>query len=172
MIRWLASMLGLGLIMVLAACGSPAPSPTPVPPPPLPGSCGLGSFDTDEAAISAVLQAEGRLVVGQDIAGLMALWDASGAVVDAVHTPDTAADDQRWDGLDAIRHRYVWLVFPGAPAQASPSQLAVQVEGDTATVTATTQIGDEISPGGDRWDLLRTPAGCWVIRQLTFNLER
>ncbi len=167
-------VLGLGVILVLAACGSPAPSPLPtvVAPPLLPGSCGLGSFEDDEAAIAALIQAEGGLVVAQEIAGLMALWDASGAVVDAAHTPDDPADDQRWDGVDALRHRYVWMVFPGAPAQAAPGQMAVEIDGDTATVTATTQIGDEVSPGGDRWDSVRTPAGCWVIRQLTFNLEQ
>ncbi len=165
--------LGIGLILVLTACGSPAPSPLPAPvaPPPLAGSCGLGSFENDEAAISALIHAEGGFVAGQDIGGLMALWDSAGAVVDAAHTPGVAEDDQRWDGVDAIRHRYLYLVFPGAPAQATPGQMAVQIDGDQATVTATTQIGDEVSPGGDRWDLVRSPAGCWVIRQLTFNLE-
>ena len=169
----LVCLLAVLALMVGACAGSPSPPPTPpVTVEPQPGSCGLGPFGDDELAIRAVLEAEGRLVVAQALPDLMALWDESGAVVDAVHTPDDAGDDQRWDGVDAIRHRYVWLVFPGAPAQASPGQMAVEVDGDMATVTATTQIGDELSPGGDRWELVRTPAGCWVIQQLTFNLER
>ena len=161
-VRW---ALGVGLLLIMAACGTDAPPPQPL------GSCGLGIFQDDAAAIGAVLQAESSLVVTREIAGLMALWDESGTVVDAAHTPGLAEDDQRWDGVDAIRHRYVYLVFPGAPAQASPGQMVVQIQGDRATVTATTQIGDERSPGGDRWEVVRTPAGCWLIRELAYNLE-
>jgi len=37
-------------------------------------------------------------------------------------------------------------------------------------VVATTHIGSEVSPAGDRWELARVD-GCWMIRSLTYNLE-
>jgi hypothetical protein len=118
-----------------------------------------------------VLRAEGELVVAQDIDRLMALWGNGARVVDAKNTPEVAEDDQIWLDKDAVRHRYVRTVFPGAPAAATPANLIVLVEGDHATVTATTQIGSEISPAGDRW-LLQRQRDCWVIERLTYNLER
>jgi hypothetical protein len=113
-------------------------------------------------------------VVAQQTEALMALWDAEGQVVDAKHTPDDPSDDQRWMGLDAVRHRYVRTVFPGnpqpPPADAPPPTLAVTVEGDTATVRATTRIGGEMAPAGDQWRFVRT-GDCWAIESLTYNLE-
>lgn len=136
------------------------------------GSCSLELPQDagDEAAIQAVLNAEGESVVRQDIDALMRLWAADGIVSDAKNTPDDAGDDQSWDGRDAIRHRYVRTVFPGAPSTAQPSDLEIVIEGDLATVTATTHIGEEVSPAGDRWQLIRVD-GCWVIQSLTYNLE-
>ncbi len=136
------------------------------------GSCSLGvSSDAgNEEAIEAVLNAEGESVVRQDIDALMRLWAEDGKVSDAKNTPDDADDDQNWEGRDAIRHRYVRTVFPGAPDTAEHPDLEIAIDGDTATVTGTTQIGDEISPAGDRWELSRVD-GCWVIQSLTYNLE-
>lgn len=136
------------------------------------GSCSLAlPPDTgDPEAIGAVLQAEGELVVRQDIDHLMGLWTADGMVADAKNTPADDTDDQRWEGKDAIRHRYVRTVFPGAPASVQPADLDIRVEGDHARVTATTQIGAEVSPAGDLWQLERVD-GCWLIANLTYNLE-
>lgn len=125
---------------------------------------------SDEEAIQQVLEAEGELVVSQEIDLLMQLWNEGASVVDAKHTEVDTADDQQWLDKDAIRHRYVRTVFPGAPAMAAPKDLAIVINGTEATVTATTQIGNEISPGGDRWQLSKH-GDCWGIDRLTYNLE-
>jgi hypothetical protein len=131
---------------------------------------GLPPETDDPGAIRAVLQAEGEFVVAQDIDRLLHLWIENGLVADAKNTPADAGDDQRWEGRDAIRHRYVRTVFPGAPASVQPADLDIQLDGDHATVTATTQIGAEVSPAGDRWQLQQVD-GCWLIADLTYNLE-
>ena len=139
---------------------------------PVTGSCSLQltANVTDEEAITAVLMAEGKLVVEQNIDGLMNLWREGGEVVDAKNTPANADDDQRWLDKDAIRNRYVRIVFPGAPTQADPKDLQIQITGDQAMITATTQIGNEVSPAGDRWVLIKQN-NCWTIQSLTYNLE-
>ena len=162
------------LALVLVACNAPANQPEQEAPPDAVahGSCALdlAADASPEEAIRAVLLAEGELVVKQDIDALMRLWVEDGRVADAKNTPDTDDDDQNWEGKDAIRHRYVRTVFPGAPDQAQPSDLDIALNGDQATVVATTHIGSEISPAGDRWELARVD-GCWMIRSLTYNLE-
>jgi hypothetical protein len=155
---------------LMAACGS-APPPVGSCTLPLPADAG------DEDAIKAVIHAEGQFVVDQDIEALMALWRPGSFVADAKNTPDDA-DNQYWRDKDAIRHRYVRTVFPGAAASANPAALLVTIAAatttgtalETATVQATTQIGAEISPAGDRWVLIKE-AGCWSIESLTYNLE-
>jgi len=110
------------------------------------------------------------LVVAQESDALMALWRDDGFISDAKHTPDQLDDDQFWRGVDAIRHRYVRTVFPGAPTAVTPSDLNIQIDGAVAVVTATTRIGDEVAVAGDRWALVKQ-RGCWVIESLTYNLE-
>ncbi|HXF61494.1 MAG TPA: hypothetical protein VNK95_07750 [Caldilineaceae bacterium] len=159
--------------LLAASCAASTPPPQPPSSPaPAGGSCQLGLDPAagDEEIIRAVLAAEGELVVAQDITRLMGLWVEESQVVDAKNTPDDTADDQRWDGKDAIRHRYVRTVFPGAPATVQPADLEISLNGDRATVRATTQIGAEVSPAGDRWDLVKQ-GGCWYIAGLTYNLE-
>lgn len=136
------------------------------------GSCGgdLPAGVTDEEAIVALLNAESAGVVQQDIAALMRLWLPEGRVVDAAHTPADLTDDQTWQNADAIRHRYLYRVFPGAPAQYRPAEREISIAGDAAIVTATTRLGDEVSPGGDRWRMVKT-GKCWAIQELVFNLE-
>jgi hypothetical protein len=150
-------------LLVLAACGESQPTA---------GSCELNltTGSSDAAAIEAVLAAEGQLVVAQEIDALMALWSEEGYVADAKHTPEQTDDDQFWRGVDAIRHRYVRTVFPGAPTAVAPSDLEIDIKGDRAAVTATTRIGDEVATAGDRWVLVKQE-GCWMIESLTYNLE-
>ena len=170
--RGSARLLSLTLMCaVLFGCQSASP-PTPIVSDVALGSCSLGIEDGvgDEDAIRAVLNAEGESVVSQDIDALMHLWADDGKVVDAKNTPDNLDDDQTWDGRDAIRHRYVRTVFPGAPSAVQPSDLEIAVDNDQATVTSTTHIGDEVSPAGDRWQFRRVD-GCWLIESLTYNLE-
>jgi hypothetical protein len=155
---------GVLLALMLAACGG-----EPGPPA---GSCTLDlpAGAGDEEAISAVLRAEGRLVVEQQIGPLMALWADGASITDAKNTPGIAEDDQFWRDKDAIRHRYVRTVFPGAPSQATPADLQITLDGDHASVLATTRIGDEVSPAGDRWTLVKR-GNCWLLENLTYNLE-
>ena len=133
------------------------PTPTPVP-------------ANDEEAVVQLITAEGEGVVQQDIDRLMDIWAEDGQIVDAKNTPDTESDDAKWQGKDAIRQRYVNLVFPSAPMQAEASDLQIDLDGSKAVVTSTTNIGDEISPSGDRWDLEKRN-GTWYIVALTYNLE-
>ena len=160
---------GILLLLILAAC-APATSATPTPLPVAIGSCGLGEFSTDDSAITAVLNAEGQFVAEKNIDALMNLWAADGVVSDAMHTPDNPADDRHWRGSDAIRQRYVYRVFPGAPAESQQKSLEIAVSGAQAVVTGTTRIGDEVSPGGDRWELQKKN-NCWLILTLEYNRE-
>jgi len=164
--RLLLNLIPL-LILLVGCAGEPATSvPTPAlelsSPTPVPAS--------DEEAIQQLLLAEGEGVVKKDLDRLMDLWLLDGYVADANHTPDDAGDDLTWKGSYAVRDRYITLVFPGNPSSAAPSDLTIVIEGDRATVTATTRIGDEVSPAGDRWTFVCTPDG-WRIESLTYNLE-
>ncbi len=164
--RGTGTILLLLLALVLSACGASEAAPSTA------GSCGLGLAQgvSDTEAITALLRAEGELVVSQQIEELMALWAAGGEVVDAKHTPDDNADDQRWMDLDAVRHRYVRIVFPGNPQPSAPPDLEIDQQGDSAIIRATTRIGSEVAPGGDRWEVVRQN-GCWLIQRLSYNLE-
>jgi len=126
---------------------------------------------SDEGLVRAVIDAEGELVVKQEIIPLMGLWHDGAFVANAKNTPADQTDDQFWLDKDAIRHRYVRTVFPGAPANATPKDLTIVITGSTAVVTATTSIGNELSPAGDRWELVKQN-GCWLLQSLTYNLER
>jgi hypothetical protein len=165
----LAALAALLTALLLAACSQTPPVPTPTPAP-LGGSCTLENVTDDESAIRALLVAEGQLVVSQDIDTLMRLWVESGRVVDAKNTPDAMDDDQVWDGRDAIRHRYVRTVFPGAPALVDHGDENITIDGDQAHVESTTTIGNEVAPAGDRWEMVRQD-NCWYLASLTYNLE-
>lgn len=171
------ALIGLGA--ALAGCTTAAPATGDAERPPaapanrrLRGSCGLSlaASASDEEAIQAMLNAEGQYVVSQDIDALMQLWMDGATVVDAKNTPDDVSDDQSWRDKDAIRHRYVRTVFPGAPDVAEPVDLTIRTTGDSAVVQGTTHIGDETSPAGDRWTLIKAN-DCWLIENLTYNLE-
>lgn len=166
-----AASLARAALLALLALLPAACSAVRRPPPEPAGSCTLGLPPDAPAqdAIRAVIQAEGDLVVKQDIDRLMALWAAGATITDAKHTGG-GDDDQFWLDRDAIRHRYVRTVFPGAPSSVTPANLHIAVEGDRATVTSTTQIGAEVAAGGDRWTLVKQ-GDCWAIQNLTYNLE-
>ncbi len=166
---------GLLLVLVaLGACNAQRPvsslgtRPTQVSYTPTPQPA-----NADEA-IRQLVVLEGRNLVSQDIEGLMGLWAEDATVTDAKHTPDDPADDARWEGRDAIRERYVVLVFPGNPQTAGDPNIAITIEGEaegaTATAVGTSTIGGEVSPGGDRWTFVKRD-GRWWISSLTYNLE-
>ena len=167
------TLILLILLVALTACGA-APAPAAVDastPTPAGGSCSLAGypFADDATAVRAVLTAEGQWVVSQDIDALMRLWATDSQVVDAKNTP-ADDDNQVWQGKDAIRNRYVRIVFPGAPAAVEHADEGITVESDRAVIVAATAIGSEVSPAGDRWEMVRQD-GCWYIAGLTYNLE-
>jgi ketosteroid isomerase-like protein len=170
MLRIVQVYLTVMMMAVAVACQSgtvnppqPSPSPTPVAPP-------TAQPATDDEAIRELIRLEGAGIVSQDLDGLMGLWAEDAVITDAKHTPDDASDDARWKGRDAIRDRYVVLVFPGAPSTAGATEVALTIAGDTATASATTAIGDEVAPMGDLWTFARRD-GRWWITGLTYNLE-
>ncbi len=164
------SLCVLGIVLLLSGCGMPKmPPPTPIQPTSIPRTP-TPVPATDEEAIVQLLAAEGEGVVQQDIERLMEIWAEDGAVIDARHTPDDTSDDLTWRGSDAIRQRYVTLVFPGNPTAAGATDVQLTIEGDAAEAHSTTHIGSEVAPGGDRWTFARRE-GRWFITSLTYNLE-
>ncbi len=163
-------LYALAALIALAGCTpsparpSPMQRPTPIPRTPTPQPA------SDEEAIRQLILLEGQGVVAQDIQGLMDLWAPDAVVIDAKHTPDDPSDDARWRGRDAIRERYVVLVFPGNPSVVAPADIQLTITGDTAAAISTTVIGNEIAPGGDRWEFVKRD-GRWWIKSLTYNLE-
>ncbi|MEX1020706.1 MAG: hypothetical protein WDZ49_13665 [Litorilinea sp.] len=133
------------------------------------GITGIGEMD-DEAQIRALIAAEGQFVVAREIGPLMALWAEDSQIINAKNTPDDQRDDQIWRGTDAIRHRYLNVVFPSAPETVTAVTLQLTLEGDRAHGQGTTQIGGEVSPNGDLWELERVD-DCWYLVRLTYNLE-
>lgn len=170
--KYLIGLLLVAFSISVASCGDAAP-PTPLPVVKLPTKAPPTATPVpanDEEAVVQLVRAEGEGVVQQDIDRLMDIWADDGAIVDAKNTPDDAKDDAKWEGKEAIRQRYVNLVFPSAPMQAEAGDMQVTIEGSKATVVSTTNIGDEVSPGGDRWNLEKRN-GRWYLVMLTYNLE-
>lgn len=164
-------LVSLVIMLLVSGCGPAAgttPMAVPGRPTPIPTQTPVPA--TDEEAIEQLMRAEGEAVVQQDIDRLEFIWALDGVVTDANHTPDDPKDDIVWSGWDAIRDRYVNEVFPSYPMEASPMDIQITIEGDTATATSTTHIGPEISPGGDRWTFAKRE-GLWKITSLTYNLE-
>jgi ketosteroid isomerase-like protein len=168
----LRSFLSAGLLILVAAasCATRTPATTLGPRPTLPPRTATPQPATDEEAVRRLVEAEGAGVVRQDATALMDLWAEDAIITDAKHTPEAAADDSTWRGRDAIRARYVTLVFPGNPQAAGAVDISVTVAGDRATATSTTRIGSEVAPGGDRWTFVKRE-GRWWIDSLTYNLE-
>lgn len=166
---WLCATL-LAIVSGLSGCGSAAPPAALGPRPTTIARTPTPQPATAEEAIRQLVLLEGQGVVSQDINGLMNLWAADAVIRDAKHTPDNANDDARWQGRDAIRERYVVLVFPGNPGSNSPADITITLAGDTAEAISTTHIGQEISPGGDRWAFVKRDDRWW-IGGLTYNLE-
>ncbi|MCD6290854.1 MAG: DUF4440 domain-containing protein [Anaerolineae bacterium] len=171
--RGIRYMLLVALIVLasLASCNrSTKPAQVPLPAPTTPPRTPTPVPATDQEAIQQLLNAEAEAVVAQDINRLEEIWDDDGVVVDAKHTPNDPQDDARWQGWDAIRERYVVVVFPGAPKTVAHPLVDIKITGDTAVVTTTTEIGSEVAAAGDRWTFARRN-GRWVITSLTYNLE-
>lgn len=163
-------VLALLVVVTLTACAAPTPASGLGPRPTAAVRTPTPQPASDEEAIRQLMLLEGQGVVSQDIEGLMNLWTADAIITDAKHTPADVSDDARWRGRDAIRDRYVVLVFPGNPSAASAQDMQIEIQGDAATATSTTNIGNEVAPGGDRWTFVKRE-GRWWITGLTYNLE-
>jgi len=173
MLNLLRSFLSVGLLILVAAASCTARPPVSAlgAKPTLPPRTPTPQPATDEEAVRRLVEAEGATVVSQDISALMDLWADDATITDARHTPDDAGDDAIWRGKDAIRARYVTLVFPGNPQAGGAVDVHVTIDGDRAAATSTTRIGDELAPGGDRWTFVKRD-GRWWIESLTYNLEK
>ena len=157
--------------MLLSGCAArPVPTATPLSKLAV-GSCSLGLINNagNDEAIWALISAESKYVVSQDIDRLMGLWSEDARITDARHTPDDPSDDQTVQGQDAIRYRYTHIVFPSAPGSAQAEDLDIHMLGNQAEVTSTTHIGNQVSPRGDHWRVANVN-GCWVLEELVYNL--
>ena len=158
------------VLVALGACNAPQPVSSLGVKPTRPNYTPTPQPATAEEAVRQLVVSEGQNLVSQDIEGLMDLWADDATITDAKHTPDNPDDDARWTGKDAIRERYVVLVFPGNPQTAGDPNVQITVEGETALALGTSTIGGELSPGGDRWTFVKR-ADRWWIASLTYNLE-
>ncbi len=131
-------------------------TPTPVP-------------SSDEEAIRQLIDAEGEAVVQQDIDRLQGMWASDGVVTDANRTPDNPSDDKTWKGWQAIRDRYVNIVFPSNPVLAEHPNTRVTITGDTASAISDTKIGVTNVKDNDKWTF-RKLTGQWKITSLTFGV--
>jgi hypothetical protein len=168
--RTLVALLVLACMM-LAACSAPeVPAAPGSIPSPRPRGTDTPTPANDEEAVMQLLGAEAEGVVSQDIDRLMEIWDQDGVVTDANHTPDNSADDRVWEGIAAIRERYVNEIFPSAPSSVTHPDVELSIESGTATALTTSTIGIDHAPAGDRWTFAKVD-GRWLITSLTFNLE-
>jgi hypothetical protein len=168
--KTLVLLLVLVCVMAPACSGPEVPTAPGAIPSPRPRGTDTPTPANDEEAIMQLLGAESEGVVSQDIDRLMEIWDQDGVVTDANHTPDNPDDDRAWDGLAAIRERYVNEIFPSAPSSVTHPDVELTFEGNTATALTTSTIGIDHAPAGDRWTFAKVD-GRWLITSLTFNLE-
>ena len=161
----LAAFAALGLVAVGCDQNAPPPPPTrPIitrTPTPVPAS--------DDEAIRQLINAEGEAVVQQDIDRLQGIWASDGVVTDANRSPDNTSDDKTWKGWQAIRDRYVNIVFPSNPAAADHPNIRVMITGDTASAVSDTKIGITNVKDYDKWTF-RKITGQWKITSLTFGV--
>jgi ketosteroid isomerase-like protein len=159
-------------IALVAAVGCSATSPTPPNPGPVPGKTRTTTPvpATDEEAIRQLINAECEAVVQQDVDRLQAMWASNGVVTDAMHTKDNTGDDSTWKGWDALRDRYVNLVFPSNPTFCEHPNIQVAVNGNAATATNSLKIGTTQCDNCNAWTFAKGNDG-WKITALTYNLN-
>jgi ketosteroid isomerase-like protein len=159
------------LAIVATACGGnqPAPpNPNPSQPPrqrtatPVPA--------TDEEAIRQLINAECEAVVQQDVDRLQGMWANDGVVIDANHSKDNTADDVTWKGWDALRDRYVNIIFPSNPTFCEHPDIKVTIGSAEATATSSVKIGVTNCKDCNTWSFSKAGDG-WRIVSLTYNLN-
>jgi hypothetical protein len=171
--RILKLALALSVLLVIsAACGgnSAPPPPTNAPggitikrtPTPVPAS--------DEEAIRQLVNAECEAVVQQDVDRLQSMWAANGVVTDANHSASNSGDDVTWKGWDALRDRYVNLIFPSNPTFCEHPDIQVQISAPNATASSSVKIGVTNCQNCNQWTFTKGNDG-WRITALTYNLN-
>lgn len=168
----LALVLSVLLVVVITACGTSTPPPPPTTdggktiqrtPTPVPAS--------DEEAIRQLINAECEAVVQQDVDRLQAMWTPNGVVTDANHTKDNTGDDVTWKNWDALRDRYVNIIFPSNPTFCEHPDIQVTINGTNATATSSVKIGVTNCQNCNQWAFIKANDGGWRIAALTYNLN-
>lgn len=166
-------LAALSLVLIFAVgCGGS----TPAPPPPTGGNqpprqrTATPVPASDEEAIRQLINAECEAVVQQDVDRLQGMWAPNGVVIDANHTKDNTGDDVTWKNWDALRDRYVNLVFPSNPTFCEHPNIQVVINGNQATATNSLKIGTTNCENCNAWVFNKGSDG-WRIVSLTYNLN-
>jgi ketosteroid isomerase-like protein len=169
MSKW--TLVALSALIILAiGCNTAAPAPPTARPAPPRTRTATPVPPDDQSAIRQLINAECEAVVQQDIDRLQGMWTSDGVVTDANHTPDNTSDDVTWKGWDAIRDRYVNIVFPSNPTFCEHFNTQVTINGDTATAISGIRIGVTNAPNSNKWTFKKTGDG-WRITSLTYNVN-
>ncbi len=171
MSKWTLAAL-CALIVLAIGCSSAAPPPPTARPAPARTRTATPVPATDEEAVRQLINAECEAVVQQDIDRLQGIWSSDGVIVDANHTPDNTSDDVTWKGWDAIRDRYVNIVFPSNPTfcEHPDTQVTVAPDKQSATAQSGVKIGVTNAPNSNNWTFSKTANG-WRIMTLTYNVN-
>lgn len=160
------------ILLILASACSNNPAP---PPPTAGGGTTIKRTPTpvpasDEEAIRQLINAECEAVVQQDVDRLQSMWAGNGVVTDANHTKDNTSDDSTWKNWDALRDRYVNMIFPSNPTFCEHPNIQVTINGANAAATSSVKIGVTNCDNCNAWTFNKTGDG-WKIVSLTYNLN-
>ncbi len=168
-----AVLAAVFLAITIVACGGSQVAPTPTRRIEAPRTrTATPVASTPDEAVRQIINAECEAVVQQDIDRLQGIWAPDGVIIDANHTPDTAGDDVTWKGWDAVKDRYVNLVFPSSPTFCEHPGINVAIGADNASATATTgvKIGNTTCTDCNKWTFKKV-GDAWKIVTLTYNLN-
>lgn len=159
------------LAILVSACGNGSATPPVVQPGATrPPRTATPVPATDEEAIRQLINAECEAVVQQDADRLQGMWSDNGVVTDAMHTKDNTADDSTWKGWNALRDRYVNIVFPSNPTFCEHPDIQINISGSNATATSSVKIGTTNLKDDNAWVFAKDGSG-WRIASLTYNLN-
>ncbi len=158
------------LLVLTAACGGAPTPPTVSNNPPVRQRTPTPVPATDEEAIRQLINAECEALVQQDVDRLQAMWASNGIVTDANHTKDNPGDDVTWKNWDALRDRYVNIIFPSNPTFCEHPDIQVQLNLPNATATSSVKIGVTNCRDCNTWTFTKSGDG-WKITSLTYNLN-
>ena len=164
-----ASALCIGLVIAVGCTATP-PTPPAVQPQATRVRTATPVPASDEEAIRQLINAECEAVVQQDVDRLQGMWSNNGVVMDANHTKDNTGDDVTWKNWDALRDRYVNIIFPSNPTFCEHPNIQVAINGSNATATSSVKIGVTNCDNCNAWVFTKGNDG-WRIVSLTYNLN-